>query len=85
MTADAGRLRRRRRFRVRVLIVVAVLGVAVAGAALWLRQALPRIAAAEIGRLMNARVETGAFDLRRDGSVSVAGLVIRPNEREGRL
>jgi hypothetical protein len=65
-----------------VLIVVAVLGVAVAGAALWLRQALPRIAAAEIGRLMNARVETGAFDLHRDGSVSVAGLVIRPKERE---
>jgi len=82
MTADAGRLRRRRRFRVRLLVVVAVLGVAVAGAALWLRQALPRIAAAELGRLMNARVETGAFDLHRDGSVSVAGLVIRPNERE---
>jgi hypothetical protein len=82
MTADAGRLRRRRRFRVRVLLVAAVLGVVVAGAALWLRQALPRIAAAEIGRLMNARVETGAFDLRRDGSVSVAGLVIRPKEHE---
>jgi hypothetical protein len=82
MTADAGRLRRRRRFRVRVLLVVAVLGVVVAGAALWLRQALPRIAAADLGRLMNARVETGAFDLRRDGSVSVAGLVIRPKEHE---
>ena len=42
-----------------MLIVVAVFGVAVGGAALWLRQALPRIAAAEIGHLMNARVETG--------------------------
>ena len=82
MTADAGKLRRRRRFRFRVLLVLTVLGVAVAGAALWLRQALPRIAAAEIGRLMNARVETGAFDLHGDGSVSVAGLVIRPNEQK---
>ncbi len=80
LTADAGRLRRRRRLRARVLIVLAILGVAAAGAALWLRQALPRIAAAEIGRLLNARVETGDFELHRDGSVSVAGLVIRPNE-----
>jgi hypothetical protein len=79
LTADAGRLRRRRRFRVGVLIVMAVLGVAVAGVGLWLRRALPRMAVAQIGRLLNARVETGPFDLHRDGSVSVAGLVIRPN------
>lgn len=83
MTADAGRLRRRRRrFWRRVLIVAAVVGVTGGGAALSLRQALPRIAAAEIGRLLNACVETGAFDLGRDGSVSVAGLVIRPKERQ---
>ncbi len=65
-----------------MLIVVALLGVASAGAALWLRQALPRIAAAQIGRLMNVRVETGAFRLHRDGSVAVAGLVIRPKEQK---
>ena len=84
MTADAGRLRRRRRLLIRLLIVVAVIGVLATGAAVWLHQALPRIAAREIGRLLNARVETGAIDLCLDGSVSVAGLVVRPKQEESR-
>ncbi len=50
----------------------------VAGAGIWLYRALPRIAAAEIGRLINGQVETGAFYPHRDGSVTVTGLVIRP-------
>ncbi len=76
------RARRRRRILVRLLIVLGILGVLVVGAAAWLHQALPRIAATEIGRLMNARVEMGAIALRRDGSVSVAGLVVRPTQTE---
>lgn len=71
---------RRRRLLVRLLLVVALLAVAALGAAGWLYRALPRIAAAEIGRWMNARVETGAFHPHRDGSVTVTGLVIRPKQ-----
>jgi hypothetical protein len=82
MTADASRMRRRRRILIRVLTVVAILGVLLAGAAVWLYRALPQIAAAEMGRWMNARVETGAFQLHRDGSVTVVGLVIRPKQDE---
>jgi len=82
MTAGAGRKRRRHRILVFALVVVAVLAVLAIGAVAWLRQALPRIAAAEIGRLMNAHVETGAFDLGLNGSVSVGGLTIRPAREE---
>jgi hypothetical protein len=66
ITVDASRMRRRRRVLARLLIVAALLGVLIAGVAVWLHQALPRIAAAQIGRLMNAHVETGAIDLRLD-------------------
>ncbi len=73
---------RRRRILVRLLIIVGVLGALVIGAAAWLNRALPRIAATEIGRLMNARLEMGKITLRRNGSVSVAGLVVRPKQAE---
>ena len=78
MTADASRMRRRRRILIGLLMVVVVIAVLAVGAGVWLYRALPRIAAAEIGRLLNAQVETGAFYPHRDGSVTVVGLVIRP-------
>ncbi len=81
MTAGSGRVRRRR-ILVRLLVVLGVLAVLAVGAVAWLQRVLPRIAATEIGRLMNARVEMGAITLRRDGSVSVAGLVVRPKQAE---
>lgn len=74
--------RRRHRLLVRLLIVVAIMGMLLLGGAVWLYRALPRIAAAEIGRMINGQVETGTFELRRDGSVRVAGLVIRPKPGE---
>jgi hypothetical protein len=83
-TGQGGPLRRRRRLVVRLLMVAAVLGVLAVGAVAWLYRALPRRAAAELGRLLNARVEMGAVDLGRDGSVSIAGLVLRPREPETR-
>ena len=36
-------------------------------------------AAAEISRLTNTRIEMGAFEFHRDGSVSIEGLVVRPD------
>jgi hypothetical protein len=66
---------------VRLLLVLAVLGLLLAGTALWLRRALPQIAAGQIGRLLNAQVEVGACDLRRDGSVCVVDMTIRPQRQ----
>jgi hypothetical protein len=80
MTADASRIRRRRRVLIGLLTVGLVVVVLVVGGGVWLYRALPRIAAAEIGRLLNAQVETGAFYPHRDGSVTVVGLVIRPKQ-----
>jgi len=72
----------RRRLLSRVLLLVAVLVVGVAGIAIWVRKALPNVAVAEISRLTNTRIEMGAFDLHRDGSVSIDGLVVRPQGRK---
>ena len=83
----AARTRGRRRWRrilLGVLIVVAVIGVLIAGLGLWLARALPRIAAAEIGRLTNTYVQTGAIDFHLDGSVAVDGLAIRPIQPQSR-
>ncbi len=71
----------RRRVLVRGLVVVLVVVVIVAVIGFWVAKALPGIAAAEIGRLTNTRIDMGAFDFHRDASVSINGLVIRP-ERE---
>jgi hypothetical protein len=51
---------------------------ALAGFGLWAARALPGIAATEISRLTNTRVEMGAFDFHRDASVSIDGLVLYP-------
>lgn len=68
----------RRRILVRGLTVIAIVAIALAATAIWVARALPRIAVAEISRLTNTRIETGAFDFHRDASVSIDGLVIRP-------
>ncbi len=53
----------------RGLKVLAVLIVVLAGVGIWAARALPRIAAAQISRLTNTRVEMGPFDFHRDASV----------------
>ena len=80
----SNRKQRWRRLLRRVLIAAAIVGVLIVGAAVWLSRSLPGIVAAEFGRLTNTRVETGAFGLRLDGSVSIDGLVIRPRQEEPR-
>ncbi|MEN6574841.1 MAG: hypothetical protein ABFD90_00765 [Phycisphaerales bacterium] len=79
---EPDRRRRWRRFLLRVLIAAAVLCVLLVAAAIWLSRALPGIVAAEIGRLTNTRVQAGTFGFRLDGSVSVDGLVIRPQHED---
>jgi hypothetical protein len=80
LSGGMGRRRGRRRIVRRALIVLAVLLGAGVGIGLWAARALPRIAAAQISRLTNTRVQMGAFDFHRDGSVSIDGLVIRPEQ-----
>ncbi len=82
--AARGRGKRRRRILIGVLIVVAVVGALIVGLSLRLARALPRAAAAEIGRLTNTYVQTGAIDFHLDGSVAVDGLVIRPIQPQSR-
>lgn len=77
-SVEPDRKRGWRRFLLRSLIVLAVLCALIAAGAIWLSRALPGIVAAEIGRLTNTRVQTGSFGFRLDGSVSIDGLVIRP-------
>ena len=60
------------------MVPVVILALVVAGIAIWVRQALPGVAVAEISRLTNTRIEMGAFDFRADGSVTIDGLVVRP-------
>ncbi len=76
------RKRRRRRILVRLLVVAAAVAALGTGAALWTVRVLPGAAVAEMGRLLNVRVEMGAFDFHLDGSVSIDGLVVRPKQRE---
>ncbi|MEN6335541.1 MAG: hypothetical protein ABFE01_14925, partial [Phycisphaerales bacterium] len=72
------RKQRWRRLLRRLLIATAILCVLIVGAAVWLSRSLPGIVAAEVGRLMNTRVEAGAFGFRLNGSISIDGLSIRP-------
>lgn len=74
--------RRWRRLFLRVLIVAGVFCVLIVAAMIWLSRALPGIVAAQIGRLTNTRVQAGAFGFRLNGSVSVDGLVIRPQHED---
>lgn len=82
MQFNYNKKRWRRRVLVRILtffgIVIAVLVLL----GLWVRKALPGIAIAEISRLTNTRIETGAFDFHRNISVSIDRLVVRPEDEE---
>lgn len=71
----------RRRVLARLVFVPAILFGAVVVLGLWVARALPGIAAAEISRWTSTRIEMGAFDFARNASVSIDGMVIRP-ERE---
>ena len=72
----------RRRILVRILSVVVLVLVGVAAVALWVVRALPGIAVGEISRLTNTRIEMGTCDFHRDASVSIDGIVIRPERNE---
>ncbi|MBP7050309.1 MAG: hypothetical protein KBE65_04775 [Phycisphaerae bacterium] len=78
ISVEPRRSRRGRRIVLRVLAALVVLVVLAGGAAIWASRSLPGIVAAQIGRLTNTRVEAGAFGFRLDGSISIDGLVIRP-------
>jgi hypothetical protein len=73
--------RGRRRIVVRVLLVAAVVLVGLIAMLAWAARTLPGVAAAQISRLTNAKVEMGACDFHLDGSVSIDGLVLRPRQR----
>lgn len=72
-----------RRLFLRALAAVAVIVAVLVGVAIWVGRALPQIAAAEISRLTNTRIETGAIDFHRNGSVTIDGFEVRP--RAGQL
>ncbi len=84
MPAGLNRKQRWHRLFRRVLTAAAIFGVLIACAGVWLSRSLPDAVAAELGRLTNTHVETGVFNLRLDGSVSIDGLVIRPLGSEPR-
>jgi len=67
---------------IRTLAVLATLVLIVSGMVAWVVRALPGIAAGEISRLTNMRIELGGFDFHRDASVSIDGLVVRPQSEE---
>jgi hypothetical protein len=76
----------KKRWRRRMLMwfvgtLIVLLGVA-ALVAIWVVRALPGIAVGEISRLTNTRIEMGAFDFRRDASVLIDGIVVRPEREE---
>ncbi|UCD51866.1 MAG: hypothetical protein JSW27_04365 [Phycisphaerales bacterium] len=66
----------------RFVTVLVVLVVAFVLVAAWVARALPGIAVGEISRLTNTRIEMGAFDFHRDVSVSIDGIVVRPEAEE---
>lgn len=72
----------RRRILIRAAFLLAVLFAALFAIGLWVAKALPGIAAAEISRLTGTRIEMGAFDFHRNGSVSINGMVVRPQREE---
>ncbi len=72
----------RRRILIRIASVLVILFATLVGVGLWVGKALPGIAASEISRLTNTRIEMGAFDFHRNASVSVDGMVIRPQREE---
>jgi len=77
-TTSTGGKRKRPRIPARLLIALSILLIVIAGIMVYVVRALPHMAAAQIGRMTNTRVELGDFDFHLDGSVSIDGLVIRP-------
>jgi hypothetical protein len=67
---------------IRLAVLPAILLAAVVVLGVWVARALPGIAAVEISRLTNTRIEMGPFDFHRNASVSIDGIVIRPAESE---
>ena len=82
LSSNFNKKRWRRRILMRIFGVLFVLLVALAAIALWVARALPGIAVGEISRLTNTRIEMGAFDFHRDASVSIDGIVVRPEREE---
>ncbi len=72
----------RRRILVRVLMFFGIVITVLVLLGIWVRKALPGIAIAEISRLTNTHIETGVFDFHRNISVSIDGMVIRPEHEE---
>jgi len=82
MGLNFNKKRWRRRLLVRFLVAVTIVLVTLAAIGAWVAKALPGIAVGEISRLTNARIEMGAFDFHRDASVSIDGIVVRPEREE---
>ena len=72
----------RRRMLMRIFGVLFVLVLVLVVTVIWVGKSLPGIAVGEISRLTNTRIEMGALDFHRDGSVSIDGIVIRPQREE---
>lgn len=72
----------RRRILMRIFGVLIILILAFVAIVIWVGRSLPGIAVGEISRLTNTRIEMGAFDFHRDGSVSIDGIVVRPQREE---
>jgi hypothetical protein len=61
------------------LAIVLFFIVALAIILVWMAQALPRIAIAEISKLTNTKIDAESIDFHLDGSVYLKNLIIRPN------
>ena len=48
----------------------------------WLAQALPYIALAQIGELLNARIDVSSVELSFDGGVHIKDLIVRPAQEQ---
>ncbi len=72
----------RRRILVRTVVVLVILLGTLVGVGRWVARALPGIAAAEISRLTSTRIEMGSFRFHRNASVSIDGMIVRPEGEE---
>lgn len=82
MEFNYNKKRWRRRLLIRGLTLLTIVGAVLGGLVVWVGKALPDIAIGEISRLTNTRIETGAFDFHRNISVSIDGMVVRPEHEE---
>lgn len=72
----------RRRILIRTVAVVVILSALVVMVCLRVARALPGIAATEISRLTSTQVEMGPFRFHRNASVSIDGMIVRPEREE---